>query len=390
MLAVPTVRARPTGAASTATRRRPMLLTILLGGLLGAWLLGPASDYEAFLFNLFLAYVVVSLGTVFLVGWAGQVSFAQAVFFGIGAYLTAHLARGVDPGYPVTLIVAATGAACFALPMAIPAVRLRGIYLALATLAYQAAIERFLFRQIWFTLGGESIAIGDPRIVGGLTLGTSRALSLAAVPLVVLLYLALRAVRRSKVGRALIGQHRREAAMAACGVPIPRYRLLAFVTAAWLAGAGGSLFTYALNSAPGSNEYTIVKSTVLLAIPVIGGITRLGGAVVGSAVFVTLPELLRRFDIRNFNVSAVMGLGLFLTAVLLRGGILGYLDRVRASERQRYAWLAPAARPIPTPGDEVDLRARRTLRLTLNRGRQLWISRNGHSGQEVPVDAGRS
>ncbi|MEW6473464.1 MAG: branched-chain amino acid ABC transporter permease [Actinomycetota bacterium] len=387
MLAVPTAPARPARAAARSAWRRPVVgWTILFGGAVGAWLLGPASDYEAFLFNLFLAYVVVSLGTVFLVGWAGQVSFAQAAFFGIGAYLTAHLARGADPGYPITLIVAATGAACFALPMAIPAVRLRGIYLALATLAYQAAIERFLFRQIWFTLGGESIAIGNPQLVGGATLGSARALSLAAVPLVVLLFLALRAVRRSKVGRALIGQHRREAAMAACGVPIPRYRLLAFVTAAWLAGAGGSLFTYALNSAPGSNEYTIVKSTVLLAIPVIGGITRLSGAVVGSAVFVTLPEILRRFDIRNFNVSAVMGLGLFLTAVLLRGGILGYLDRVRARERQRYAWLAPAPKPVPTPGNGA---ARRSLRLTLSRGRQLWISPNGHSGEEVRVDAGR-
>jgi branched-chain amino acid transport system permease protein len=344
------------------------------------WLLGPASDYEAFLFNLFLAYVVVSIGTVFLVGWAGQVSFAQAAFFGIGAYVTAHLERGFDPGYPVSLLLAASCAAVFALPMAIPAVRLRGIYLALCTLAYQAAIERFLFRQIWFTKGGEAIAIGNPDVVGGGTLHTQRALALAVLPLVVLLYLTFRAVRRSKVGRALIGQNRREAAMAACGVAIPRYRLLAFVAAAFTAGAGGSLLTYALSTAPGSNEYTIVKSTVLLAIPVIGGITLLGGAVVGSAMFVAMPEILRRADIRNFNINAVMGLGLFLTAVLLRGGILGFFERARAKERTRYAWLARRGEPRVVPAEGAG-RTPRRLRVTLRNGTRVVVTQGeAHAG----------
>jgi branched-chain amino acid transport system permease protein len=340
-----------------------------------AWLAGSATDYEAFLFNIFLAYVVASIGTVFLVGWAGQVSFAQAAFFGIGAYVTAHLARGADPGYPFTVLVAATCAAAFALPMAIPAVRLRGVFLALTTLAYQAAIERFLFRQIWFTLGGEAIPIGDPQLVGGVTLRTQRALALALIPLVAAIYLLLRAVRSSKVGRALVGMHRREGAMAASGVAIPRYRLLAFVAAAWAAGAGGSLLTYALTSAPGSNEYTIVKSTVLLAIPVIGGITQLGGAVVGSAVFVGLPELVRRLDIRNFNMSAVMGLGLFLTAVSLRGGILGFRDRTRQLEAERYGWLRRPARP--SVGAVAVGRATPPVRVTLANGVRLRISPNG-------------
>src|SRR4051812_4413977 len=102
--------------------------SLLLGALLVAWLIGPATDYEAFLFNTFLAYVVASVGTVFLVGWSGQVSFAQAAFFGMGAYPPAPLARGIDPPLPVTVLLAATCAAAFALPMAIPAVRLRGVF----------------------------------------------------------------------------------------------------------------------------------------------------------------------------------------------------------------------------------------------------------------------
>lgn len=305
-------------------------------------------DYEAFLFNMFLAYAVAGLGTVLLIGWAGQVSFAQGAFFGIGAYTTAHLARGADPGYPVTVLVAATCAAALALPMAIPSIRLRGVFLALTTLAYQAAIERFLFRQHWFALGGEAISIGDAELIGGTGMHTQRALTLAMVPLVVGLFLVMRAVRRSKVGRALVGMHRQEGAMAACGVAIHRYRLLAFVGAAWLAGAGGSLLAYALTSAPGSNEYTIVKSTVLLALPVIGGITRLGGAVVGAALFVGMPEVVRHFDVDNFNLSAVMGLGLFLSAVVLRGGILGGVDRARRRDTEYYAWLRPRPREVTT------------------------------------------
>ena len=139
------MRAAP--AAALVRVRWPLLF----GAAVVVWLIGPATDYEAFLFNTFLAYTMASIGTVFLMGWSGQVSFAQAAFFGIGAYTTAHLARGIDPGLPVTVLVAATCAAAFALPMAIPAVRLRGVFLALTTLAYQAAIERFLFRQIWFS-----------------------------------------------------------------------------------------------------------------------------------------------------------------------------------------------------------------------------------------------
>jgi branched-chain amino acid transport system permease protein len=372
---------------ATAVAARARVRTIgrtwlLLGGaLLVAWLIGPASDYEAFLFNTFLAYLVASVGTVFLVGWSGQVSFAQACFFGIGAYTTAHLARGIDPPLPVTVLLAASCAAAFALPMAIPAVRLRGVFLALTTLAYQAAIERFLFRQIWFTLGGEAIPVDTPHLVGSITLDDQRSLALAILPMAAAVYLAVHAMRRSKVGRALVGMHRREGAMAACGIAIPRYRLLAFVAAAFTAGAGGSLLTYALTSAPGSNEYTIVKSTVLLAIPVIGGISRLEGAVVGSAVFVALPELIRRQDIQNFNISAVMGFGLFLVAVAVRGGILGFLERARQRERERFAWLSRRTRPAGADG-VVGVRLGAPVRVTLADGLRLRISPNG-AGKEA-------
>ena len=352
---------------------------LLLAALLVAWLIGPATDYEAFLFNTVLAYLVASIGTVFLVGWSGQVSFAQAAFFGIGAYTTAHLARGVDPPLPVAVLVAATCAAAFALPMAIPAVRLRGVFLALTTLAYQAAIERFLFRQIWFTLGGEAIPIGAPHLVGSIRLDDQRALALAILPMVAVVYLLVHAMRRSKVGRALVGMHRREGAMAACGIAIPRYRLLAFVAAAWTAGAGGSLLTYALTSAPGSNEFTIVKSTVLLAIPVIGGITRLEGAVVGSALFVGMPELIRRLDITNFNISAVMGLGLFLVAVAVRGGVLGFLGRARERERERFAWLNRPRRRVGATLDASAVRLGTPVRVTLADGVRLRISPNGRA-----------
>jgi branched-chain amino acid transport system permease protein len=349
---------------------------LLLAALVVAWIIGPATDYEAFLFNTFLAYLVASVGTVFLVGWSGQVSFAQACFFGIGAYTTAHLARGIDPPLPLTVLIAASCAAAFALPMAIPAVRLRGVFLALTTLAYQAAIERFLFRQIWFTLGGEAIPIDTPHLLGSITLDDQRALALALLPIAVGVYLAVHAMRRSKVGRALVGMHTREGAMAACGIAIPRYRLLAFVAAAFTAGAGGSLLTYALTSAPGSNEYTIVKSTVLLAIPVIGGITRLEGAVIGSAMFVVMPEMIRRLEIQNFNVSAVMGLGLFLSAVAFRGGALGFLERTRERELERFGWLSRRRRPAGVAaGTAVHLG--RPVRVTLADGLRLRISPNG-------------
>jgi len=361
---------------------------LLLAALLVAWIIGPATDYEAFLFNTFLAYVVASVGTVFLVGWAGQVSFAQACFFGIGAYTTAHLARGIDPPLPLTVLIAASCAAAFALPMAIPAVRLRGVFLALTTLAYQAAIERFLFRQIWFTLGGEAIPIGTPHLVGGITLDDQRALALALLPIAAGVYLAVHAMRRSKVGRALVGMHRREGAMAACGIAIPRYRLLAFVAAAFTAGAGGSFLTYALTSAPGSNEYTIVKSTVLLAIPVIGGITRLEGAVIGSAMFVVMPEMIRRLEIQNFNVSAVMGLGLFLSAVAFRGGALGFMERTRERELERFGWLSRRGRP-PGVAAGTAVRLGRPVRVTLADGLRLRISPNGAPPAMAQQEVGR-
>lgn len=167
--------------------------------------------------------------------------------------------------------------------------------------------------------------------------------------------------------------------MAACGIAIPRYRLLAFVAAAWTAGAGGSLLTYALTSAPGSNEFTIVKSTVLLAIPVIGGITRLEGAVVGSALFVAMPELIRRLDITNFNMSAVMGLGLFLVAVAVRGGVLGFLGRARERERDRFAWLGRSRRRAGATVDVTAVRLGSPVRVTLANGLRLRISPNGQA-----------
>jgi branched-chain amino acid transport system permease protein len=373
-------------ARSPSLNRIGRTWPLLLAALVVAWIIGPATDYEAFLFNTFLAYLVASVGTVFLVGWGGQVSFAQACFFGIGAYTTAHLARGIDPPLPLTVLIAASCAAAFALPMAIPAIRLRGVFLALTTLAYQAAIERFLFRQIWFTLGGEAIPIDTPHLLGSLTIDDQRALALVILPIAVGIYLAVQGMRRSKVGRGLVGMHRREGAMAACGIAIPRYRLLAFVAAAFTAGAGGSLLTYALTSAPGSNEYTIVKSTVLLAIPVIGGITRLEGAVVGSALFVVMPEMIRRLEIQNFNVSAVMGLGLFLSAVAFRGGALGFMERARERERERFGWLARhRRRPAGVGVATTTVQLGRPVRVTMADGLRLRISPNGTNGAAKEV-----
>jgi branched-chain amino acid transport system permease protein len=247
-------------------------------------------------------YALVAIGLTLLMGFAGQVSLGQGGFFLIGAYTSGLLTVGLDPdvrlvdpdaGIDPLLAVALAPlvSAAVALVIGVPLMRLRGHYLAFATLAFALIAWSLLYAQDRFTGGQYGItvtkrlAIGDNQISGA----THAAVVWALVGIALLLSTNLVA---SRVGRALQAIAANESAAAASGINIARYKLQLFVFAAALAGLAGGLFTFYAQFL-GPEDLVIVLSLLFVVMVSIGGLGSVYGAVVGAITIVYVEHKLR-------------------------------------------------------------------------------------------------
>jgi branched-chain amino acid transport system permease protein len=239
---------------------------------------------------------IVALSLVPLVGYSGQISLCQLSFAGIGAVVVAHLGTGGDPLAILwaVLISAAVGAL-----VALPALRLSGIYLALGTAAFAVTLDRWvftlprlevfhLFNVNLFESGSVSV---DPIKLFGTTFddpGSQMVLTAVCFALVALLVMA---IRRGRLGRRLLAMKDSEAACATLGLNLLGTKLTVFALSAGIAGFGGALYATQLTSIT-PNNFDLVSSLQVFALTVVGGIGAVGGALFGAAsLLVVLPLL---------------------------------------------------------------------------------------------------
>jgi branched-chain amino acid transport system permease protein len=264
---------------------------LLLAGLgVAALALPPLlSGSELTVFVLLGLAAMVTVGLSLLMGYAGQVSLGQASFYAIGAYTAGLLAVH---GAPTLLGLAAAPvvAAGFAAAVGVPLLRLRGHYLAFATLAMQLILLAVLSEAQW--AGG---AIGLPGIpylsIGGLELTEDLGYAYLTVAALALTLLVAHHIIGSRAGRGLRALATSETAAAASGVPVGRYRLAVFALSAAFAGLAGGIYAFFLGYvSPGS--FPILLSIGYLVMAVVGGLGTLSGAVVGAAAITLLVDLL--------------------------------------------------------------------------------------------------
>lgn len=233
---------------------------------------------------------IAALGLNILVGYTGQISLGHGAFFGFGAFASAWL--NITMSIPVFICIPLAGFATMAVGMMFgaPAARIKGLYLAIATLASQFIIEDFFARAEWFS-GGAAGSMADPVNLFGFAFDTDESFYYIALFSLVFMFIWGCNLMRSRDGRAFVAVRDHYLSAEIMGVKLNKYRLLSFGISSFYAGIGGALYAHYLGyvSAEG---FTIMMSIQFLAMIIIGGLGSIKGTLMGVIFMVFLPEVL--------------------------------------------------------------------------------------------------
>ena len=345
--------AEEAGSFSFSARRRPIperlreiwwvrgLSTTALGLLLAIALVLPylvTRPSRHLLYASILAFAICALSMTIVTGWAGQLSLGQMAFAGIGALFAAGFNRGLTLGvgigdrweffsvtfprvpYLVSMLLAAGMAAATAALIGLGALRVKGLLLAVTTFAFAMAAQQYLYRRPMLN-GGNSQSIPFRRgSLGPLDLASQRAYYYLCLGILVVLLVVVARLRRSGIGRSIIGVRENENTAAAYTVSPTRTKLLAFSLAGGIAGLGGALLGGLVQNIPYTERlFQITDSLRLVSIVVIGGLGTLMGPVVGALWVVGLPAFWPDNDLVPLFTSSI---GLLILLLYFPGGLI--------------------------------------------------------------------
>ena len=250
--------------------------------------------YYLSIFNLVFIAIVGALGLNILVGYTGQISIGHAAFMSVGAYTAANLATKLGLPFWVTLPAGGLMAAFIGALVGIPSLRIKGTYLAIATLASQLIIE-WVINHTPAISGGAAASIQVPRpTVFGTPLKSQGQLYYFLLFFAMLSIVATMNLARSRIGRAFVAIRDQDIAAEIIGINIFRYKLLAFAISSFYAGVCGVLYTYYFGNANYA-AFPINVSIDYLAMIIVGGLGSVLGSVLGAIFVTTLPIAIRIF-----------------------------------------------------------------------------------------------
>ena len=232
---------------------------------------------------------IAALGLNILVGFTGQISIGHAAFFGLGAFTSAWLHEHL--GIPVMLCIPVAGivTALIGLVFGAPAARLKGLYLAIATLAAQFILEDFFARARWFT-GGVAGRMTESPVLFGFAFDRDETFFYLTLAWVVIMFVAAANLMRSRDGRALVAVRDHYLSAEMMGINLAYYRTLSFGIASLYAGIGGALYAHYLLFVS-VEAFNILFSIQFLGMVIIGGLGSVMGSLMGAAFMVMLPEV---------------------------------------------------------------------------------------------------
>ncbi len=230
---------------------------------------------------------IAALGLNIVVGFTGQISIGHAAFFGFGAFTSAYLSNHHIPVFfciPLAGVITALVGLIFGLPAA----RLKGLYLAIATLAAQYIILDFFGRAEWFT-GGSVPALAEPFSIFGKVIRGDKQYFYVVLAYLIVCYLLVTNLMRTRDGRALVAVRDHYLSAEIMGINLTKYRTLSFGLAAFFAGVAGGLYAH-YNQVVSNEGFGIDRSIIFLAMIIIGGLGSIMGTLMGTAFMVLLPE----------------------------------------------------------------------------------------------------
>jgi len=277
-------------------------------------------SYFIHVMSLAMISAIAALGMQLLIGFSGQLSMGQAAFLGIGAYTSGILTKEYGVPFVVAFFAAGMMAAISSLVLA-PITRLRGVYLAVATLGFTIVVHLVLLNEEWLTGGSFGLLRIPWPAIGPMPLESETGIYFLCLALMAATYMAFVRIVDSRFGRALQAIMLDEDAAQASGINVTLYKSKCFVVAAMVTGFAGALLAHHsryLNP----NDFTFWKSIEILIVVAVGGIGSLPGAIVGAFIVVLLPEYLRAADQWRL---VIFGALLVLLMGLGKGGIAGLI-----------------------------------------------------------------
>ncbi len=310
------------GTARTMTldvRRRRIRACVIVWVLFAGWPLLAGNNYVLSLGVFFFINMLLIGGLNLVMGYGGQISLCQAGFFGLGAYISGVLSLryGVPPLLGMVLALLGTTAAAFLIGL--PALRLRGHYLAMATLGFNAILSVLFVELVPLTGGPNGLAGIPPFTLLGFAFDTPARFFWLAWGAGLILMLLVASLLASRAGRALRAVSGSEVAADSMGIDPFRTKLKAFMFSAACAGVAGALYAH-FNQYASPETFSLSTSVLLVVMVALGGWGHYWGPVLGAAVFTVVPELLHKFQDAEL---LVFGIGMILVLLYLPGGLAG-------------------------------------------------------------------
>ena len=351
LLLIPEVRLR---GGSTVAARMPRLVSVRGTLVAGAALIGGAWAFAAVASDATLTDVapglalgLIALSMVPLTGWAGQVSLCQMTFAGMGAFAMTKVATD---GSPVGLLAAVAIAVPVGALVALPALRLQGLYLALATLAFAVFMDSVFFirSDVFSDLG--SVRVERLEVLG-VSFESDRAYFVLLATAFAMCAVGLLALRRGRFGRRLSALRDSQVACTMMGMNTTVTKLQVFALSSAIAAVGGVLLA-GLRGSAGASDYTMFSSLPLVLLAVLGGITAVSGALVGGLVLAGLPVLAE--GVSGLEALAILLPGLIGVTLARRpDGIVLWLGDLGAGRAR--GTPVPEDHPLPERLEELGL-----------------------------------
>ena len=248
-----------------------------------------APEYWLAQLTFVLIYAIVGLGLMLLAGFTGQFSIGHAAFLGTGAYTQAVLVNLGVP-FPPALVAAAALSAAVGVVVGLPALRVKGIYLGMATLSFGFIVEEVFARWESVTGGNSGKHLVPPQIAG-YSFESTESFYFLCLVIAVICTLAILNLLRSPTGRAFVAIRDSEISAQSMGIHLARYKTLSFSLSAALAGIGGALYAHKLQFIS-PDQFNILQSIDLLLMIVIGGLGSVHGAFLGAIFLISMPQLI--------------------------------------------------------------------------------------------------
>jgi ABC-type branched-subunit amino acid transport system ATPase component/ABC-type branched-subunit amino acid transport system permease subunit len=372
ILIVLVVRARPLPGRGAiilqtlgrAPRPRKIWLTTVVWVVLAVLALLLLHDRYRSGFIISLIMGIIALSSVVITGYAGQVSLAQLTIAGVAGFLVGPLTSNLHIPFPIAPIVAALAAMVLGVVIGLPALRIRGLTVAVVTFALAFALEAFWFRSLDF-VGASGISVPDPKLFGwSLGIGAGHDYPRLRFGFVCLIFLVLVAIgvatlRRSQLGSQMLAVRANERSAAAAGISVARVKVFAFAIAAFIAGLGGSLLAYQQGTVT-YDSFSAVGGLILFGTVYLAGITSVSGGLLAGitaangVVYIFVDEV---FSASGWY-SVIASVLLIFTVILNPEGIVGPAHALIAKRRERGASSGAVGSVVALDVEEHDRHSR--------------------------------